>query len=67
MHQSDAGDLVFADCMEQPILTVFIQSEEEEQIQHQPVLLLFISNVKVTVVFQPANDIECRIYVTGIK
>ena len=65
MHQSDAGDLVFADCMEQPILTVFIQSEE--QIQHQPVLLLFISNVKVKVVFQPANDIEYRIYVTGFK
>ena len=65
MHQSDAGDLVFADCMEQPILTVFIQSEE--QIQHQPVLPLFISNVKVKVVFQPANDIECRIYVTGFK
>ena len=61
MHQSDAGDLV----MEQPILTVFIQSEE--QIQHQPVLLLFISNVKVKVVFQPANDIEYRIYVTGFK
>ena len=65
MHQSDAGDLVFADCMEQPILTVFIQSEE--QIQHQPVLLLFISNVKDKVVFQPANDIEYRIYVTGFK
>ena len=65
MHQSDAGDLVFADCMEQPILTVFIQSEE--QIQHQPVLLLFISNVKDKVVFQPANDIEYRIYTTGFK